>query len=368
MTFLNLDNAQLRINGLKLIKLFESDEGFNNKLFMHYRNSFTTQLLKIVGALDIIGNPASLFSNVGTGVVEFFEKPMEGFVKGPLEGVKGLGMGVMSLAKGITVGIFNSVSRLTGSVAFGLATISMDNDYIQRRERRNMARPKNIISGIGKGTLSLGMGVVEAISGAFMNPIKGAMDEGVKGFCKGCFKGITGLITKPITGVLDFTSQVTEGVKNTAQIFDDKANELKQRKPRVFYGVDSYFKEYNSHDADYLKILNKFKDGKFNKDHFVQSLMFNQITDNPKTRQAIIITYEHVIIFTPSKSSLKDVFSISNLKHIQRTGEGINIHLTEYTQERVVQIQCGDDDIINTMVSIMTELRYAHYATQLLGM
>lgn len=45
---------------------------------------------------------------MGTGVVELFEKPIEGFVQGPLEGIKGIGKGVGSLAKGIVSGVSNS--------------------------------------------------------------------------------------------------------------------------------------------------------------------------------------------------------------------------------------------------------------------
>ncbi len=47
-------------------------------------------LANIVGNLDIIGNPVSLFNNVGNGVVDFFDKPMDGFVKGPIEGFYGI--------------------------------------------------------------------------------------------------------------------------------------------------------------------------------------------------------------------------------------------------------------------------------------
>ncbi len=49
-----------------------------------------------------------------------------------------------------------------------------------------------------------------------MQPYENARDEGVLGFFKGTAKGLAGLIIKPVTGVIDFASKTTEGLKNTA--------------------------------------------------------------------------------------------------------------------------------------------------------
>jgi vacuolar protein sorting-associated protein 13A/C len=56
---------------------------------------------------------------------------------------------------------------------------------------------------------------------------------------KGTAKGVAGLVVKPVTGVLDFASKTTEGLKNTALHFEDKSNENRMRCPRVFYGENS---------------------------------------------------------------------------------------------------------------------------------
>lgn len=42
------------------------------------------QLYKVLGSLNIIGNPVSLFRNVATGFKDLKDKPAEGFVEGPL--------------------------------------------------------------------------------------------------------------------------------------------------------------------------------------------------------------------------------------------------------------------------------------------
>ena len=55
------------------------------------------------------------------------------------------------------------------------------------------------------------------------------------GILSGSAKGIAGLIVKPITGVLDTASKTAEGLKNSAQYFDDKPNTHRLRDIRVFY-------------------------------------------------------------------------------------------------------------------------------------
>lgn len=40
---------------------------------------------------------------------------------------------------------------------------------------------------------------------------------------------MTGVVVKPITGIIDVVSKTTEGLKNTATLFDDKPNESRER-------------------------------------------------------------------------------------------------------------------------------------------
>ncbi len=53
----------------------------------------------MIGSSNILGNPVNFVSHLGTGVQDFFYKPIEGIVKGPLEGGKGFIEGTGSLLK-----------------------------------------------------------------------------------------------------------------------------------------------------------------------------------------------------------------------------------------------------------------------------
>jgi len=88
------------------------------------------QVLKLLGSLSLLGNPVGLFNNISTGVTDLIERPAEGFTKGPLEGGLGLVQGAGSLVSHTIAGAFNSVNKITGSVSSGIASLSMDQEYI----------------------------------------------------------------------------------------------------------------------------------------------------------------------------------------------------------------------------------------------
>jgi len=60
---------------------------------------------------------------------------------------------------------------------------------------------------------------------------------------------MAGLVVKPVTGLIDFASKTTEGIKNNALMFEDKANESRMRYPRVFYTECHILKIYDNFDA-----------------------------------------------------------------------------------------------------------------------
>ena len=68
---------------------------------------------------------------------------------------------------------------------------------------------------------------------------------------------------KPITGVLDAVSKTSEGVKNTALIFDKEKEDQRERDPRIFYGFDKFYENYKNDDVDIMRILKKKKKGRF---------------------------------------------------------------------------------------------------------
>ena len=121
----NLDNAPINLAGIHLENVFDSSLGLQTKLINKYSEETVSIVCELLGSLDIIGNPLGLFDNIATGVKDLYIKPAEGFQQGPLEGVIGIGEGLLSFSKNLVVGTFNSVSKITGAVSNGVSAIPM---------------------------------------------------------------------------------------------------------------------------------------------------------------------------------------------------------------------------------------------------
>ena len=50
--------------------------------------------------------------------------------------------------------------------------------------------------------------------------IKVLKKDGIKGLFTGTYKGMSGLVVKPLTGALDFFSKTAEGIKNSTSTSD----------------------------------------------------------------------------------------------------------------------------------------------------
>lgn len=46
-------------------------------------------------------------------------------------------------------GAFNSLNKITGSVGSGLANLSMDEEYLKKREKMKLKKPKHLGQGFG---------------------------------------------------------------------------------------------------------------------------------------------------------------------------------------------------------------------------
>lgn len=81
-----------------------------------YKSQGIMQVYKILGSSDLIGNPVSLVSKVGTGFLEFFNEPRKGFVDGPIQFGTGVAKGVNSLVSNVVGGGLDAVGKITGTL------------------------------------------------------------------------------------------------------------------------------------------------------------------------------------------------------------------------------------------------------------
>lgn len=208
------------------------------------------QLHNIIGSADFLGNPVGLFNNVSSGVSDLFYEPLQGFeITRPQDFGIGIAKGTASLVKKTLYGVTDTFSKFTGSVGKGLSVITMDEKFQERRRvSRIRNRPKHAGTGVTEGAASFARSVASGITGIVVlftfislliitlhsssksKPMEGAERNGISGFFSGLGKGIVGVIAKPVIGVFDLASNVTEGIKNTTTVFDDDLD--RQRLPR----------------------------------------------------------------------------------------------------------------------------------------
>ena len=107
-------------------------------------------------------------------------------------------------------------------------------------------RPAHALYGVTQGASSLATSFASGVAGVVLQPLEGAERDGVGGFFKGIGKGLVGVVTKPLVGVFDLASNVTEGIRNTTTVFDG-GNITRIRPPR-FVGRDGILRVCISSD------------------------------------------------------------------------------------------------------------------------
>ena len=169
----SIDNAPLRLNGLILENPFISQSQLISRVIQHYTQQGLREFYLLLGSADVLGNPVSLVSNLGTGVYDFFHEPAEGIVNSPQEFAIGVARGTKSLVKNSVFGVFNSASKISGTISKAATTISLDEDWQRSRAKKMGNKPQHLGQGLKKGVKNLGVGVFEGVTGIISQPFKG---------------------------------------------------------------------------------------------------------------------------------------------------------------------------------------------------
>ena len=201
---------------------------------------FSSQGLKILGSVEALGNPVSLVNGLGSGVREFFYHPAQGLASSPKDFGTGLAKGTTALVSSFGAGVFGAASSVLGSVGKGAAVLTMDNDFVARRNAANTQRVEHVGQGVLRGAQALGTGLASGLAGIFLDPLRGARRAGVKGFFEGLGKGMVGVFAKTAVGAVDFVSITLKGIGATFELIGGRARPLGRRRlPRFIAAGES---------------------------------------------------------------------------------------------------------------------------------
>ncbi|KAK9871302.1 hypothetical protein WA026_011571 [Henosepilachna vigintioctopunctata] len=260
---------------------FLTQKQLMNEATKHYVGQLLKQLYVLVLGLDVLGNPYGLVLGITKGVEDLFYEPIQGAIQGPGEFAEGLALGVRSLFGHTVGGAAGAVSRITGAMGKGVAVLTFDDEYQRKRRDQISKKPTTIQEGFARSGKGLVMGVFDGVTGVVTKPISGAKEEGFGGFFKGLGKGAVGLIARPTSGVIDFASGSLDAVKRAADL-GEEASRL--RPPRLIQ-PDGLIKPYNRKEAEGYKLLLDLDKGKFAKTdvyvfhHYVEKKEVILLTD-----------------------------------------------------------------------------------------
>uniref|UniRef100_A0A8C3VGZ2 Vacuolar protein sorting 13 homolog A n=1 Tax=Catharus ustulatus TaxID=91951 RepID=A0A8C3VGZ2_CATUS len=237
---------------------FWTTQQLQSAVVRHYSKQAIKQMYILILGLDVLGNPFGFIRGLSEGVEAFFYEPYQGAIQGPEEFIEGMALGFKALVGGAVGGLAGAASRITGAMAKGVAAITMDEDYQQKRREAMNKQPTGLREGITRGGKGLVSGFVSGITGIVTKPIRGAQEEGAAGFFKGVGKGLVGAVARPTGGIIDMASSTFQGIKKVADASEDV---ISLRPPR-FFGEDGVIRPYRLRDGTGSQMLQvkKMKD------------------------------------------------------------------------------------------------------------
>lgn len=255
-TMVNVDDAPVKFNALILEHPFLSRDDLFDRIKLHYIRAATAELYKIIGSLDIIGNPVGLFNDLSVGVKDFFYEPATAITKSPQEFASGVLKGTTSLVSRSVHGTFHAASKLSESMAKGIRTLTFDTEYIKEGEKLSSSKALDVKQGMQMGAEALVKGIQQSASGVFVKPIEKMSKEGALAGAKQLAMGIISAPSKNLAGIISFAQKTTEGISNTQVEHIDRV-----RYPRVFRD-DGCLLPYSVHDAFGYQVFMQLNNGK----------------------------------------------------------------------------------------------------------
>lgn len=349
VTIANIDEATIKLNPLILTDPFESFDSLVEKIQTHYKRAITTEVYKILGSLDVIGNPVGLFNDLSTGVMDFFYEPAKAIflVQGPEEFTKGFAKGTLSLVTNSVHGTFNTASKVTGSIGHGLSLLTFDKDYIREHQKTASTKPKDIREGLLEGTEAFGKSLFEGFSGFFTKPFEGAQQEGIGGFFKGVGKGLIGVPVKPVTGMLDFATKTTEGISNVKNYFN---NDIKSKKrlPRTF-GPDGLVTPYSPSSAYGQFLLNTVANQSYSKQR-PEYHVHNE-------KEVILLTNRCILFIKKSNLSLDHIIDLLQIDKMVIEKDSFVATITAKGTSRKLWVDSNNSHSLATFIQRTEQIR-----------
>jgi len=215
----NIDRASITIPPYKEMEITKPMNDILTDIGKFFAESWKVGWIPQVLANSNISGLGYAVSNVGISVSSFFKAPYRGAQQDGISGLgRGLADGSAKLASGLFNGVIGGAGRTFYDVGGIAAKLSANPEFEKERriEKQNPENaPSNVASGFLYGAKKIGEGVLHGVTGIFIEPYKGAQQEGALGVAKGLGRGAVGIIMRPVAGICDGIDQVATGAQNS---------------------------------------------------------------------------------------------------------------------------------------------------------
>uniref|UniRef100_G1SF78 Vacuolar protein sorting 13 homolog A n=1 Tax=Oryctolagus cuniculus TaxID=9986 RepID=G1SF78_RABIT len=280
-TLTDVQDVVFKLAFFELNYQFHTTSELQSEVIRHYSKQAIKQMYVLILGLDVLGNPFGLIREFSEGVEAFFYEPYQGAIQGPEEFVEGMALGFKALVGGAVGGLAGAASKITSAMAKGVAAMTMDEDYQQKRREAMNKQPAGLREGITRG--GKGLVSVSGITGIVTKPIKGAQKEGAAGFFKGVGKGLVGAVARPTGGIIDMASSTFQGIKRATE-----TSEVESLRPPRFFNEDGVIRPYRLRDGTGNQMLQVMENGRFAKHRYFTHVMINKTDMFMITRSGVL--------------------------------------------------------------------------------
>lgn len=186
-----------------------SNNNFLFQLYDFYYYNFLSQCIKVFFSIDILGDPYNLINHLSNGIKDFITLPILNVINGPREFIFNSLYGVKSLVTNSLGGILNSAHKISSSLSKNILKLTNSEEYLIKRneillDNYNKNEYLNVLKIIF-------IGVKYGFFDIFFIPVL-YYKKGIVNLPLGVFLGITSLVAKPSSGIMDGISIVTRNL------------------------------------------------------------------------------------------------------------------------------------------------------------
>lgn len=168
---------------------------------------------------------------------------------------EGLHRGFFPFFRALLAGLTNSLSKIIGTVGTAITQLTFDEELRIARIKSKNARPESLGMGLKMGLVELSNSLKSTVTGLIVEPMQGGRREGGVGVLKGTVFGLTGLVTKPVSGIILAVAKTMEGLSASSSYLDYGSLLGRQLQYRPLYHKFQIVRPYTTDDEVCYNVL-----------------------------------------------------------------------------------------------------------------